>query len=1030
VLALCLGEIVRRHETLRTVFAVRDGLPVQVIRPAEPFVLPVVDLSGLPERSDRSERAERTLAADEAARPFDLARDPQLRATLLKLAAGEHIILLTIHHIACDSWSVTILIREVMALYPAFAAGRPSPLPEPPVQYADFAVWQTSWLRGATLETELAFWRTQLAGLPPVLSLPTDRPRPPVQSFRGAARPLQLPAGLVRPAQALGRREGATLFMVLLAAFQTLLARLGGQGDLAVATPIAGRTRVEVEGLIGFFINTLVLRGNLTGPDDLEGGPSFRELLGQARDTALAAYQHQDVPFEKLVEELSPERRLDHAPLVQVMLILQNAPVETLEIESLRLRPISNTTDMAKFDLTVNLEEREGGLAGTVQYSTDLFDATTIDRLILQYERLLTAAVALPEETALKLPLLGEEERQQIRVEWNDTRPASPPGLSLAERFFAVAARWPEAVALRLGADALPYGELARRVRRRAAQLGARGVGAGTVTALCLDRSFEMVEAVLAVLAAGGAWVALDPFSTDRVRASLLEQVRPGLLLTQDDLDELDGEGAGPAAVDPASLAYVSFTSGSTGEPKGILGTHGALASYLDYLEVFWPLSPEDRVLQVARLSFDASCRDLLYPLTRGAGVVLLSGDEAREPAALLREARRQGATCILSAVPSLLRALVDAASPGAAGEAGGTLRLVLASGEPLPWELCRRVRETFGAAIVMANQYGPSECTLTATVYPVPREVPDAGPDAGLIPAGRPIPGLLCRVLDPLFQEAPAGVVGQVFLGGAGVTRGYLNRPDLTAERFLPDPFSSVPGERLYATGDLGRRRADGLLELQGRLDHQVKLRGIRVEPGEIEAALLALDGVREAVVVARSDGSSAPQRLIAYLVGGAEADALREQLRERLPEHLVPAAFVPLPALPRTPNGKVDRKALPEPSQQPAGDAYVAPRSPLEEVLAGMWAELLGLERVGVRDDFFAIGGQSLLAAQLIAQVREIFPGELPLRALFAAPTVAGLAAALLHDPARREQVERTAELMLEIADASEEDEEVLAT
>jgi amino acid adenylation domain-containing protein len=1033
VLALCLGEIVRRHESLRTVFAVRDGSPVQVIRPAEPFVLPVVDLSALPE--SRREALVLTLAGEEAERPFDLACDAQLRAALLRLAEGDHVVALTLHHIASDSWSIGILIREFMALYAAFATGGPSPLPELPVQYADYAVWQASWLRGATLETETAWWRRQLAGLPPLLTLPSDRPRPAVQSFRGSSRPVRLPAGLTAQAEALSRREGATLFMVLLAGFQALLARLSGQRDLAVGIPIAGRSRVEIEGLIGFFINTLVLRGDLTGPDDPEGGPSFRELLGRTRETALAAYQHQDVPFEKLVEELSPERRLDHTPLVQVMLILQNVPAEDLEIESLRLRVMDGTAKTAKFDLTFNLEEREGELAGTVHYSTDLFDGTTIDRLILQYERLLAAAVAAPEESALELPLLGAAERQQILVEWNDTRPAPPPGPGLPERFFAAADRWPEAEALRLGPDALTYDELARRVRRRAAALRGRsealragGVGAETVTALCLDRSFEMVEAVLAVLAAGGAFVALDPLSPEWVRASLLEQVKPGRLLTQEALAlEAGGEAAGtgqdlPAPIDPASLAYVCFTSGSTGVPKGILGTHGALAGYLDYLEERWPLAPGDRVLQLARLSFDASCRDLLYPLTRGAGVVLLSDDEAREPAALLREAQQQGVTCLLSVVPSLLRVLVDSAAPGAGGD---SLRLILASGEPLSGALCRRVRETFGEAVRIANQYGPSECTLTATVHPVPRDTPGEG----MIPAGRPIPGMRCRVLDSNLREVPAGVVGQVFLGGAGVTRGYLGRPDLTAERFLPDPFSTKPGERLYATGDLGRHRPDGLLELQGRLDHQVKLRGIRVEPGEVEAALLALPGVREAVVVAQSDGSSAHQRLIAYMVGDVEAGALREQLRERLPDYMVPAAFVMLPALPRTPNGKVDRKALPAPGRQPAETGYVAPRNPLEEVLAGIWSELLGLERVGAHDDFFAIGGQSLLAAQLIAQVREIFPGELPLRSLFAAPTVAGLATALLHDPSRREQVERTAELMLEIAEASEEDEEVLA-
>jgi amino acid adenylation domain-containing protein len=986
VLGLCLGGIARRHEALRTVFAVSpDGAPVQVVRPAEPFALPVVDLAGLP--AGRREALALTLAGDEAGRPFDLARGPLLRGLLVRLEEDDHVAALTMHHIVSDGWSLGILVREVSALYPAFAAGRPSPLLDLAVQYGDFAVWQRSWLHGEVLESEVAYWRRQLAGLPPLLTLPTDRPRPAVQSFRGASRPVRLPADLTRRAQALSRHEGATLSMVLLAAFQSLLARISGQQDLAVGSSVAGRNRAETEGLIGFFVNTLALRG------DLSGDPAFRELLAQARETTLAGHTHQDVPLEKIVQELLPERSLDRSPLFQVLLVLHNAPVETLEIRDLRLRPVDAVATTAKFDLTLSLAEQNGALLGTVQHATDLFDDTTIDRLIGHFERLLTAALETPEETVADLPLLSPAERHQL-TEWNDTAdfPLSRAagggwergsgGEGPADRFFAAAARRPQATALRLGEESLTYGELARRVRRRAAALRTRGAGPETVTALRFERSFVMVETVLAVLAAGGAFVALDPRAPQGRIDSLLGEVNPVLTLDHS-MESLDStESSLPAPPAPASLAYLAFTSGSTGTPKGILGTQGALASYMDYLEATWPLAPEDRVLQLAWLSFDASFRDLVYPLTRGAAVVLVPDDEARDPAALLREVRAQCVTCILSAVPSLLHALVESAAPQRS-----VLRLVLASGEPLPLALCRRIREVFGKTVRIANQYGPSECTLTSTVH----EVRGDEGSGGTALAGRPIPGMRCRVLDVRFHEVPLGVVGQVFLGGAGVTRGYLGRPDLTAERFLPDPFSGAPGERLYATGDLGRLRPSGVLELLGRIDQQVKIRGIRLELGEVEAALAAHPEVANAVAAIREG------RLVAYVVGRSkqiEADRLRAFLEERLPEHAMPSFFVPLETLPLNANGKVDRKALPAPDWKPAEGAYLAPRTPVEDVIAAIWAEALGRERVGTGDNFFALGGHSLLATWVIVRLRKAFAVELPLRALFDAPTVAGLA------------------------------------
>jgi amino acid adenylation domain-containing protein len=1017
ILERSLTEIVRRHEAVRTVFAVgSEGSPAQVVRPAHRFALPIVDLSELSE--NRREATALTLAGEEAGRPFDPARGPLLRGLLLRLARETHIAALTMHHIVSDGWSLGILVREISALYAAFEAGRPSPLSELPVQYADFAVWQHSWLHGEVLEDEIAFWRRQLAGLPPLLELPTDRPRPAVQSFRGGARPVRLSADLIRQAQDLSRHEGATLFMVLLAAFQSLLGRYSGQQDLAVGSSVAGRNRAETEGLIGFFVNTLAMRGDLTGE------PTFRDLLARARETTLAAHAHQDVPLERIVQELLPERNLDRSPLFQVLLVLQNAPVESPAIQSLRLQPLDGVVPMAKFDLTLSLEEQSGGLAGSLQHATDLFDDATIDRLIHHFERLLAAAVAKPDLIAAELPLLSPAESHQLITEWNDTvaphprplshplpstgRGAPPPapllattsrfspplpvggrgwergsgGEGLPQRFFAAAAQWPQAIALRLGDDTLTYADLAHRVRQRAAELRTCGVGPETVTALRFERSFAMVEAVLAVLTAGGAFVALDPHASAARTAALLAEVRPVLTLESLETIADDPLVPFPSPPNPASLAYVAFTSGSTGAPKGILGTHGALANYLDYLDAAWPLAPEDRVLQLARLSFDASFRDLFYPLTRGAGVVLLNDDEARDPSALLREARTQDVTCILSAVPSLLHALVESATPQKTG-----LRLILASGEPLPLALCRRLRDVFGKTVRIANQYGPSEATLTSTVYEVPADAV-----GGAAPAGRPIPGMRSRVLDSRFQEVPIGVVGQVFLGGAGLTRGYLGRPDLTAERFLPDPLSTTPGERLYAAGDLGRLRPAGTLELLGRLDQQVKIRGIRLELGEVEAALAAHPEVAGAAA-ALYDG-----RLVAYVVprgNPPQTDPLRAFLEDRLPEHAVPSLFVPLEALPLNANGKLDRKALPAPEPGTAEGSGSAPRTPVEEVLAAIWADALGREQVGIGENFFHLGGHSLLATWVIVRVREAFAVELPLRALFDAPTVAGLAA-----------------------------------
>ncbi len=1000
-LARSLGEVVRRHETLRTVFAVHAGKPVQVIRPAEPFLLPVVDLAGLPGTSDRTDpsnpsdpsdlpaRQALRLAQEEADRPFDLARDPLLRGVLLRRSPEDHVLALTLHHIAGDGWSIGVLVREMRAAY----AGES--LAEPPVQFADFAIWQNAWLQGEVLAGELAWWRRQLAGLPPLLELPTDRPRPARQSYRGTLRPVRLPAGLTAQAQAFARREGATLFMVLLAAFQALLARCGGQEDLAVGTPVAGRNRVEIENLIGFFVNTLVLRG------DLRGEPSFSTLLARVRETALAAYLHQDLPFEKLVEELAPQRSLAHTPLFQVMLVLQNAPVESLEIRDLRLHPLGTAGTTAKFDLTLSLEERDGALVGTLEAAGDLFDTPTIDRLVLHYERWLTAALAAPEARLGEPALLGEGERQQLLIEWNDTDAPAAPELSLHALFAAQVAQTPDAAAVTCAGATLTYGGLAARVRRLAHHLRGLGGPPEPRIGVALERGLDLPVAFLAVLEAGAVYVPFDPLEPRERLAFLLESARPTAVLTRESLPAL--HAGAPEPGEPRGgddLAYVLHTSGSTGRPKGAMVTHRGLLNHLCAKIADLGLAPHSRVAQTASPCFDISIWQLLAPLLAGGTVEIVPDATVQDPDLLLRAVDRQQIT-VLEIVPSLLQGLLAVAEAPGRRPALSSLQWMIVTGEACAPDLATRWLR-LAPHTRLLNAYGPTECADDVTHYRMdPRlDRPEVHPLPAL-PLGRPLANTRLYVLDRWHRPAPPGVAGELCVAGHGVGRGYLGLPERTAEVFVPDALSREPGARLYRTGDRARWRVDGTLEFLGRLDHQVKVRGFRIEPGEIEAALRAIPGVHQAVVVAREDGAG--RRLVAYVVGDAAIEALRGHLRERLPAALLPAAFVRLAALPLTPNGKVDRQALPAPDA-PAGAGQTAPRTAAEALLAGLWAEVLGLGQVGADGHFFDLGGHSLLAVHLVARIEHVFGVKLPIAALFEAPTVEQLAALIQGGPVRR--------------------------
>ncbi len=1006
VLALCLGEIVRRHESLRTVFATLDDSPVQVIQPAAPFRLPLVDLSGLPGRE--REALARTLVGEEATRPFDLSRDPLLRGLLLRLALRggqmDHIVALTMHHITSDGWSTGILVRELSALYAAFVEGRPSPLPELPVQYADFSSWQQSWLRGEVLEDEISFWRRQLAGLPPLLELPTDRPRPGIQSYRGTLAEVRMPLGLVRQAHALSRREGTTLFMLLLAGFQILLARYSRQESFATGTPLAGRNRVEVEGLIGFFVNTLILRGDMTGD------PSFRELLGRVRETALAAHAHQDVPFERLVQELTPERSLAQTPLFQVMFALQNAPGEGLEIPSLRLEQLSDPGKTSKFDLTLSLGEWPGGLRGAVEYATDLFDAATIDRLTGHYELLLTAALAAPERPASELPLLSPAEHGQVVAEWNDTA-ALTPRASVYGLFEAQARRTPEAVAVVFGTEELTYAGLAARSGRLARRLRRLGVGPDVLVGLMVERSLDMIVGVLGILQAGGAYVPLDPRYPEQRLAFMLEDTRSPVLLTQESLrgrlpagssgvilldggDEMagmeDDAGEVPESSETPdeSLAYVIYTSGSTGRPKGVALAHRPLRNLIEWhLATLLGGVP---TLQFASLSFDASFHEMFACWGSGGTLVVVPEELRRDMPALAR--LLVGQRIEKAIFPVVV--LQQLAEIFAGSEVLPPLKEITTTGERLQTNraMADLLRRLPGCAF--HNHYGPSE-THVATACTLSPDPEDWAVHPSI---GQPIWNSTAYVLEPGLLPAPIGVPGDLYLGGACLARGYLGRPDLTAWKFVPDPFAAEPGARLYRTGDKVRVLPNGDLEFLGRFDDQVKIRGFRIEPGEVEQALAALPGVREAAVVVqsdRSDRSSSDRRLVAYVAGDATVDAIRQALRERLPDYMVPSAFVTLTALPLTPNGKVDRRALPAPERQGLDEDYVPPRTPVEEILAGIWSEVLGLERVGANGRFFDLGGHSLLATRVLSRLRNAFNIEMPLRDLFEAPALSDFAA-----------------------------------
>ncbi len=1019
-LALALAGVADRHEALRTTFAATgDGEPVQVIAPRFVPRLPVIDLGALPAAWRNPEI--RRMSALESRLAFDLEKGPLLRACVFRCADDEHLLLLEMHHIVSDGWSMGVLVNEIGALYPAFLAGAPSPLPELAVQYPDFAVWQRRRLSGALLEAELGWWRSRLAGMSPVLELPVDHPRQAVRSTRGAGRTFLLAPAALSELQALSRRQEATLFMTLLAGFLVVLQRYTGEDDLAVATPIAGRTRPELGPLIGFFINTLVLR------TDLGGHPSFSDLLTRVRETTLSSYAHQELPFERLVEELAPERDLSRPPLVQVMFTVENTPKGALEHPGIEIIPEGTELGGAKFELTCTFRELEEGLLGMLDYSQELFEASTMVRLGGHLERLLSGVLAEPQRPLAEIALLAPGERHQLLAEWNDTAVGYPRGHTLHELVAAQADRTPGAVAAVAAVAAddneqVTYRELVDRARQLAGHLARLGVQPDGRVGVLLERSLAMITGLLGVLEAGAAYVPLDPTLPEERLATLAENAGLSAVVTQDRFSALLPVGGPPVVFLDAlhfpplpvegravgeggqggeggeGLAYVLYTSGSTGTPKGVMIPHQGIVNRLQWMQEAYGLTAGDRVLQKTPFGFDVSVWEFFWPLLTGARLVFAQPEGHKDPRYLADLIAREQITTV-HFVPSMLEVFLEV--PGL--EALASLRRVVASGEALPSQLVRRFFSRL-PQVELHNLYGPTEASVDVSFWPC---VPE--PPGDVVPIGRPIANHQLHVVDRSLAPQPVAVPGELLLGGPGLARGYLGRPDLTAAAFIPDPFGGAPGGRLYRTGDLVRRLADGAVHYLGRIDHQVKIRGFRIELGEIEAALTRLPGVREAVVLVRED-ETGDKRLAAYLVTAQEPasvpalvpEDLRAALRRTLPEAMVPAEVTVLPSLPLNANGKVDRRALAKmaPAAIRPAARFLAPQGPVEEVLAQIWTQVLGgerrgLARIGAEDDFFTLGGHSLLATQVMSRVRDAFGVELPLRAFFEAPTVTALAA-----------------------------------
>ena len=986
--------VVARHEVLRTRIVGQD--PTPTIDAPSRVPMETIDLRQFP-AAQREAEARRLLEV-EAKIPFDLSRDLMVRAALVRLDEQDWIFLVLMHHIASDDWSWRVFCSEVAVAYAAIISNRSVELPEPAIQYGDFSAWQKEWLRGNVLEKQLSYWRKQLEDVPPVLELPPDRPRPVSQTFRGACEWMKFSPALSEKINALSQAGGFTPYMILLAAFQTLLHRYTGQEDIVVGSPVAGRSRASLEKVIGLFVNMLVVRTKL------DGNPAFYELLHRTQATVLEALAHQDLPFEKLVEELQPERSASHSPLVQVMFALQDELSDNLKLSGMAISQFPLDPGTAKFDLTFTMVKSGAEFNCCAEYNSDLFEAATVRRMLGHYQKLLEGIAANPDQFISDIPLLTAEERQRMLVDWNKTAAEYPHEKCVHELFAAQAAATPKAVAVVFGEESLTYEELNWRANQLAHHLKFLGAGPETLVAISMERSLEMVIALLGTLKAGAAYVPLDPaFPAERLHFMLDDSKAPLLLTRAEDKERLgelppnvraicldtdwrliseERDDELPVQMTPENLAYVIYTSGSTGRPKGVQLPHHAVVNFLQSMRREPGLTGADTLLAVTSISFDIAGLEIFLPLTVGAKIVLANSEEIFDAAKMMALMRSSGAT-VMQATPSFWQFLVES-------DWSGDLQLkVFCGGEALSRELADKLLERAGE---VWNLYGPTETTIWSALSKVAR-------GTGPISIGRPIANTQIYLLDGHLQPVPVGVPGELHIGGDGLARGYLNRVELTEEKFIEDPFG---GTRLYKTGDLARYRADGTIECLGRNDFQIKLRGHRIDLGEIESVLRQYPNITEAVVLLRED-ERGQKRLVAYLQRSAhpspDAGMLQQFLKAKLPDYMMPSTFVVLDKFPLTPNGKINRKALPPPvsDRAEAKQDFTPPRTPTEESLAKIWRELLGQTVIGIDDNFFETGGHSLLAMQMMARVRDEFHAEISLRNIFEAPTIAELAVIL---------------------------------
>jgi amino acid adenylation domain-containing protein len=994
--------VIERHAALRTVFDSVEGEGRQIVLTEVEVEVPIVELGDFPE-SERETEALR-IAAEEGRKPFDLKEGPLIRPVLVRLEPEKHFLVLTMHHIIADGWSIALLFREVTTAYASITRGEAPDFPELPLQYSEYAQWQREYMSGEVLSGEIEFWKRKLEGAQPLLELPLDHARPTGANWHGATEQLDIPAATLAKLKALAQTESSTLFMVAMAAFQSLLWRYSNQESILIGTPIAGRNDVDLENMIGLFVNTLIFRG------DFSANLTFRDVIRQVRAFALEAYAHQDVPFEKLVEELVPQRSLDTHPLFQVLFTFQNIPQQVFDIPGLTVHEVSFEAGIAKFDISVVMWEW-GDLHCQFEYNTDLFEASTMQRMLSHFERLLNAAVENPDQAVAKIPLMSPEEREQVVVEWNRTAADYPRDLTIPSAFERQVERTPDATALRFAAKKWSYRQLNDEANRLAHRLIEKGVGAGSLVGVCVERSAEMVIALLGVLKTGAAYVPLDPaYPAERLKF-LVEDASLSSVVTRSSLQNIlpdnvqnvvvcddHGNGAiGKPTTNPSrsigsdERAYVIYTSGSTGTPKGVEGTHRASMNRFSWMWRTYPFKAGEVCCQKTNLGFVDSIWEIFGPLLAGVPNVIIPHETARDPEEMLQLLAREHVTRIVL-VPSLLRTLLDRAAN--LQHRVPDLKLWTCSGEVLPVELAKRFREGFPDAKLL-NIYGSSEVAADVTCHQVAK-----GELSSSVAIGKPISNTQIYLVDESGDPVPIGMRGQIFVGGDNLARGYLNRSELTSERFVSNWLTPDRSPRLYRTGDLGRFRWDGEIEYLGRVDSQVKLRGLRIELGEIESVLSAHTEVGEAVVMVIGEGEQ--QKLAAYLVLRDERKAtpsageLRRYLRTKLPEHMVPASYWKVEALPLLPSGKVNRPALAGSGGKPLRDQeeLAAPRNEVEKKLAEIWQELLEVEKVGIEQNFFELGGHSLLVLQVTARIRRIFDLELPVRSVFEAPTIAQLA------------------------------------